>query len=171
MQKNEEWKHEVKTKITQWADATQGLSDDCIQSIMGTIRDETGSVQTTGPSLLELRNDLSSIPEQIRGALEPGFLDINARLSEMPGHIKGDSGPNMLELKEVMKGNLQTLDGHSNARFATAKQEHEVALLGLTTHIKAFASAAMTSQPMSSSIISTSAAVGDNTTQQLGSFN
>ena len=165
------WKSEIKAKITLWADATQGLSDDCIQSIMGTIRDEDGSVQTTGPSLLELRNSLSSIPEQIRGALGPGFLDIGARLSEIPGHIKGDSGPNMLELKEVMKGNFQTLDSRSTARFDTAKQEHELALLRLTTHIKAFASAAMTSQPMSSSIISTSAAVGDSTTQQLGSFN
>ena len=170
MQKNEEWKHEVKTKITQWADATQGLSDDCIQSIMGTIRDETGSVQTTGPSLLELRNNLSSIPEQIRGALEPGFLDINARLSEIPGHIKGDSGPNMLELKEVMKGNFQILDSRSTGRFDTAKREHEAGFQGLAIQVRGLASAVM-SHPMSSSIISTSAAFGDSTTQQLGSFN
>lgn len=121
------WKSEITAKITLWADATQGLSDDCIQSIMGTIRDDDGSVQTTGPSLLELRNSLSSIPEQIRGAVGPGFLDIGARLSEIPGHIKGDSGPTILELKDVMKGNFTTLDNRSNARFVTAKQEHEAA--------------------------------------------
>ena len=164
------WKSEIKAKITLWADATQGLSDDCIQSIMGTIRDEDGSVQTTGPSLLELSNSLSSIPEQIRGAVGPGFLDIGARLSEIPGHIKGDSGPTILELKDVMKGNFTTLDNRSNARFVTAKQEHEAAFQGLATQVRGFCTAAM-SQPMSSSIISTSAAVGDNTTQQLGSFN
>ena len=164
------WKSEIKAKITLWADATQGLSDDCIQSIMGTIRDEDGSVQTTGPSLLELSNSLSSIPEQIRGAVGPGFLDIGARLSEIPGHIKGDSGPTILELKDVMKGNFTTLDNRSNARFVTAKQEHEAAFQGLATQVRGFCTAAM-SQPMSSSIISTSAVLGDNTTQQLGSFN
>ena len=164
------WKSEIKAKITLWADATQGLSDDCIQSIMGTIRDDDGSVQTTGPSLLELRNSLSSIPEQIRGAVGPGFLDIGARLSEIPGHIKGDSGPTILELKDVMKGNFTTLDNRSNARFVTAKQEHEAAFQGLATQVRGFCTAAM-SQPMSSSIISTSAVLGDNTTQQLGSFN
>ena len=164
------WKSEITAKITLWADATQGLSDDCIQSIMGTIRDENGSVQTTGPSLLELSNSLSSIPEQIRGAVGPGFLDIGARLSEIPGHIKGDSGPTILELKDVMKGNFTTLDNRSNARFVTAKQEHEAAFQGLATQVRGFCTAAM-SQPMSSSIISTSAVLGDNTTQQLGSFN
>ncbi len=164
------WKSEITAKITLWADATQGLSDDCIQSIMGTIRDDDGSVQTTGPSLLELRNSLSSIPEQIRGAVGPGFLDIGARLSEIPGHIKGDSGPTILELKDVMKGNFTTLDNRSNARFVTAKQEHEAAFQGLATQVRGFCTAAM-SQPMSSSIISTSAVLGDNTTQQLGSFN
>ena len=164
------WKSEIKAKITLWADATQGLSDDCIQSIMGTIRDDDGSVQTTGPSLLELRTSLSSIPEQIRGAVGPGFLDIGARLSEIPGHIKGDSGPTILELKDVMKGNFTTLDNRSNARFVTAKQEHEAAFQGLATQVRGFCTAAM-SQPMSSSIISTSAVLGDNTTQQLGSFN
>ena len=164
------WKSEITAKITLWADATQGLSDDCIQSIMGTIRDDDGSVQTTGPSLLELRNSLSSIPEQIRGAVGPGFLNIGARLSEIPGHIKGDSGPTILELKDVMKGNFTTLDNRSNARFVTAKQEHEAAFQGLATQVRGFCTAAM-SQPMSSSIISTSAVLGDNTTQQLGSFN
>ena len=164
------WKSEITAKITLWADATQGLSDDCIQSIMGTIRDENGSVQTTGPSLLELSNSLSSIPEQIRGAVGPGFLDIGARLSEIPGHIKGDSGPTILDLKDVMKGNFTTLDNRSNARFVTAKQEHEAAFQGLATQVRGFCTAAM-SQPMSSSIISTSAVLGDNTTQQLGSFN
>ena len=164
------WKSEITAKITLWADATQGLSDDCIQSIMGTIRDENGSVQTTGPSLLELSNSLSSIPEQIRGAVGPGFLDIGARLSEIPGHIKGDSGPTILELKDVMKVNFQTLDGRSNARFVTAKQENEAAFQGLATQVRSFCTAAM-SQPLSSSIISTSAVLGDNTTQQLGSFN
>ena len=171
MQENEDWKSEVTANITAWAEATQGMSEDCTQSIMGTIRDEDGIVQKLGPNLLELSKDLSAIPERIKVALETGLVDIGARLSEIPGHIKGDSGPNMLQLKEVMKGNFQTLDSRSTARFDTAKQEHELALLRLTTHIKAFASAAMTSQPMSSSIISTSAAVGDSTTQQLGSFN
>ena len=171
MQENEEWKYEVQTKITEWAVATQALSNDVIQSIQGKISDDEGTIVSIGPNLLELSKGLSAIPEQIKGALGPCFLDIGAQLSEIPGHIKGDSGPNMLQLKEVMKGNFQTLDSRSTARFDTAKQEHELALLRLTTHIKAFASAAMTSQPMSSSIISTSAAVGDSTTQQLGSFN
>jgi hypothetical protein len=93
----------------------------------------------------------------------PGFLDIGARLSEIPGHIKGDSGPTILELKDVMKGNFTTLDNRSNARFVTAKQEHEAAFQGLATQVRGFCTAAM-SQTLSSSIISTSAVLGDNTT-------
>ena len=170
MQENEDWKSEVTANITAWAEATQGMSEDCTQSIMGTIRCEDGFVQKVGPNLLELSKDLSAIPERIKGALNPCFLDIGAQLSEIPGHIKGDSGPTILELKDVMKGNFTTLDNRSNARFVTAKQEHEAAFQGLATQVRGFCTAAM-SQPMSSSIISTSAVLGDNTTQQLGSFN
>ena len=170
MQENEEWKYEVQTKITEWAVATQALSNDVIQTIQGTISDDEGTIVSIGPNLLELRKDLSAIPERIKGALNPCFLDIGAQLSEIPGNIKGDSGPTILELKDVMKGNFTTLDNRSNARFVTAKQEHEAAFQGLATQVRGFCTAAM-SQPMSSSIISTSAVLGDNTTQQLGSFN
>lgn len=170
MQENEDWKSDVQAKITSWADATQELSKDVIQTIHGTISDDEGTIVSIGPNLLELSKNLSSIPEQIKVALEPALLDIGARLSELPGHIKGDSGPTILELKDVMKGNFQTLDGRSNARFATAKQEHEAAFQGLATQVRGLASAAM-SHPMSSSIISTSAVLGDSATQQLGSFN
>ena len=170
MQENEEWKFEVQTKITEWAVATQALSNDVIQTIQGTISDDEGTIVSIGPNLLELSKDLSAIPERIKVALETGLVDIGARLSEIPGHIKGDSGPTILELKDVMKGNFTILDTRSNARFVTAKQEHEAAFQGLATQVRGFCTAAM-SQPMSSSIISTSAVLGDNTTQQLGSFN
>ena len=117
MQENEEWKYEVQTKITEWAVATQALSNDVIQTIQGTISDDEGTIVSIGPNLLELSKDLSAIPERIKGALNPCFLDIGAQLSEIPGNIKGDSGPTILELKDVMKGNFTTLDNRSNARF------------------------------------------------------
>ena len=155
-----------------WAEATGGLSDNVIQTVMGMTEDDK-----LGPSLLELRPSLLQVSENIKhlplqilgegGEDEPGLslLQVSKLIEKLPLQILGEGGEDkpvslrqvidlIVAAKEDSTSNFRTQGQSIRNMFAAATLQNEAAFNSLRHSIAFVASAATPAGPSSARMMS-----------------
>lgn len=135
----------VEKYAKKWAEATAGLSNDVIQTIMG-----MGEDNTLGPSLLQLR---------------PSLLQVSEVVKNLPLQILGEDDEDkpvslrqvkdlIVMAKEDSTSNFRTQGQSIRSQFAQAKMQNEAAFATLRASINYVASAATPAGPNSARMMS-----------------
>lgn len=162
----------VEKYAKKWAEATAGLSNDVIQTIMG-----MGEDNTLGPSLLQLRPSLLQVSEVVKnlplqilgedGEDKPGpsLLQVSDMIKTLPLQILGEDDEDkpvslrqvkdlIVMAKEDSTSNFRTQGQSIRSQFAQAKMQNEAAFATLRASINYVASAATPAGPNSARMMS-----------------